>query len=49
MTARAPLGRLPEGVAYSPNSDYLYVANYVDRDLQVFNLAGGKLAETDPA
>ncbi|MCP3468064.1 YncE family protein [Bradyrhizobium sp. CCGUVB23] len=46
VTARAPLGRLPEGVAYSPNSDYLYVANYVDRDLQVFDLAGGKLTET---
>lgn len=48
VTARAPLGGLPEGVVYSPNSDYLYVGNYIDKDLQVFALAGGKLTEVGP-
>jgi DNA-binding beta-propeller fold protein YncE len=42
VTGRAPLGALPEGVAYSPNSDYIYVGNYVDKDLQVFRLVKGK-------
>lgn len=48
VIARAPLGGLPEGVVYSPNSDYLYVGNYIDQDLQVFALGGGKLTEVGP-
>ena len=48
VSARAPLGGLPEGVVYSPKSDYLYVGNYVDRDVQVFHIAGGKLTEVGP-
>jgi DNA-binding beta-propeller fold protein YncE len=48
VTARAPLGGLPEGIAYSPNSDYIYVGNYIDQDLQVFHIAGGKLVEVGP-
>ena len=48
VTARAPLGGLPEGVVYSPKSDYLYVGNYVDKDVQVFHIAGGKLTEVGP-
>jgi DNA-binding beta-propeller fold protein YncE len=42
VTGKAPLGALPEGVAYSPNSDYIYVGNYLDKDLQVFRLVNGK-------
>src|SRR6201996_4476755 len=48
VTARAPLGGLPEGIAYSPNSDYVYVGNYFDKDLQVFHLTNGKLKEVGP-
>jgi DNA-binding beta-propeller fold protein YncE len=48
VTAREPLGGLPEGIAYSPKSDYLYVGNYFDKDLQVFQLADGKLTEVGP-
>src|SRR5262249_316874 len=48
VTARAPLGGLPEGIAYSPNSEYLYVTNYFEKDLQVFHLANGKLSEAGP-
>ncbi len=42
VTGKAPLGALPEGIAYSPNSDYIYVGNYIDKDLQVFHLVNGK-------
>jgi DNA-binding beta-propeller fold protein YncE len=48
VMARAPLGGLPEGIAYSPNSEYLYVGNYLDKDLQVFHLANGTLTEAGP-
>jgi DNA-binding beta-propeller fold protein YncE len=48
VIARAPLGGLPEGIVYSPNSEYLYVGNYFDKDLQVFHLANGTLTEAGP-
>src|SRR6185437_7963041 len=48
VTSRAKLGILPEGIAYSPRSDYLYVGNFSDQDLQVFRLANGKLQEVGP-
>lgn len=41
---RAPLGALPEGVAFSPNSQYVYISNYIDKTLQVFRIAGNRLA-----
>lgn len=40
---KAPIGALPEGVAFNPNSEYVYIGNYVDRNLQIFRIAGGKL------
>ncbi len=40
---KAPIGALPEGVAFSPNSEYVYIGNYIDKNLQVFRIAGGKL------
>jgi len=49
VTGKAPLGALPEGIAYSPNSEYIYVANYLDQDLQVFRLANGKPTQVGPA
>lgn len=42
-----PVGGLPEGVAFSPNSDYVYMANFNDQSLQVFRIADGKLTATD--
>jgi hypothetical protein len=45
VTSRAKLGGLPEGVVYSANSEYLYVGNYYDQNVQVFRIAGGKLQE----
>jgi DNA-binding beta-propeller fold protein YncE len=45
VKSRAPLGGLPEGLAFSPKSDYLYVGNYFDTDLQVFRTQGGILKQ----
>jgi DNA-binding beta-propeller fold protein YncE len=45
VSARAPLGGLPEALAFSPKGDYLYVGNYFDTDLQVFHIQGGKLKQ----
>ena len=38
---QAPLGAIPEGVAWSQDSQWLYVGNYADRTLQVFRMEGG--------
>lgn len=37
------VGRLAEGVAFSPDGHYVYVANYLDSDLTVLRLDGNKL------
>jgi DNA-binding beta-propeller fold protein YncE len=47
-TGTAPIGALPEGIAYSPNSEYIYVGNYVDKDLQVFHVQNGKPVQVGP-
>lgn len=39
-------GGLAEGVAFSPDGRYLYVANFVESDLQVFKITGDKIADT---
>ena len=43
---RLPLGGLPEGVAFSADSQYVYIGNYIDQDIQVFRINGGKLVST---
>ena len=48
VTGKAALGGLPEGIAYSPNSQYVYVGNYFDQDLQVFHLVNGKPVQVGP-
>jgi DNA-binding beta-propeller fold protein YncE len=45
VTGKAPLGALPEGIAYSPNGEFVYVGNYIDQDLQVFKITNGKPAQ----
>lgn len=45
VVSRAKLGALPEGIVFSPHSDYLYVGNFADSDLQIFCLEKGKLHE----
>jgi DNA-binding beta-propeller fold protein YncE len=48
VTGKAPLGALPEGIAYSPDSGYIYVGNYQDKDLQVFKVNNGKPVQVGP-
>jgi DNA-binding beta-propeller fold protein YncE len=43
VVSRSDLGALPEGIAFSPKSDYIYVGNYIDRNLQIFHIVGSKL------
>ena len=42
LAGGAPLGAIPEGLAWSPDSQWLYVGNYNDKTLQVFHMVGGK-------
>jgi DNA-binding beta-propeller fold protein YncE len=37
------VGGLPEGVAFSPKGDYLYVGNFIDGDLSVLKVNGTRL------
>ncbi len=43
-TAKA--GRLAEGIAFSPEGQYLYVANFTDSDLQVYKIEGVNVRDT---
>jgi DNA-binding beta-propeller fold protein YncE len=43
VVSKAPIGALPEGIAFSPNSEYVYIGNYIDKNLQTFRITGGKL------
>jgi DNA-binding beta-propeller fold protein YncE len=46
LVNRLPLGALPEGVAFSPSGEYVYIGNYIDKNLQVFRMTDGKLTDT---
>ena len=45
-TGEAQVGGLPEGVAFSPKGDYLYVGNFIDQDMSVLKVDGDKLTDT---
>ncbi len=40
------VGALPEGVAFSPKGDYLYVGNFLDQDMSVLKVDGDKITDT---
>ena len=40
---RLPLGGLPEGIVFSADSQFVYIADYIDQTLRSFRIAGGKL------
>ncbi len=48
VKSRVAVGGLPEGLAFSPKSDFLYVGNYFDTDLQVFRTQSGNLKQIGP-
>ena len=41
-----PTGGLPEGGAFSPDSRHFYVANFLDRNLQVYRIENDTLVDT---
>ncbi len=45
LVSTLPLGAIPEGVAWSPDSGTVYIGNYADRDMQIFRVQDGKLVE----
>lgn len=46
---RKPVGGLPEGVVFSGNSEYVFIGNYLDKNLQVFRITDGKLVQVGDA
>jgi DNA-binding beta-propeller fold protein YncE len=40
------VGALPEGVAFSPDGNYLYVGNFIDQDMWVLRVDGSTLTDT---
>src|SRR2546423_14575181 len=45
-TGEVTVGGLPEGVAFSPKGDYLYVGNFIDQDMSVLKVDGDKITDT---
>jgi DNA-binding beta-propeller fold protein YncE len=43
--AQADVGGLAEGIAFSPDGHYLYVANFVDSDIDILHLEGDTLTK----
>jgi DNA-binding beta-propeller fold protein YncE len=43
VVSKAPVGALPEGIVISPNSDYVYIGNYIDKNLEIFRTTGDRL------
>ena len=44
--AEAPIGHWPQGVAFTPDNQYVLVQNMVEKDIMVFKLTGDKLEDT---
>jgi DNA-binding beta-propeller fold protein YncE len=45
-TAEVPVGKFPEGAAFSADGNYLYVGNFSDSDLSVLQVSGDKVTDT---
>jgi DNA-binding beta-propeller fold protein YncE len=43
--ARAEVGGLAEGAAFSPDGKYLYVGNYLDNDITILRVENDKLVK----
>jgi len=41
------VGAFPEGVAFSPDGQFVYVGNYKNNSISVLKIAGGKLVDTN--
>jgi len=45
-TNEVEVGGLPEGVAFSDDGRYLYVGNYIDKDVSILRVDGDRLVDT---
>jgi DNA-binding beta-propeller fold protein YncE len=45
-TGEATVGALPEGGSFSADGSYLYIGNFIDQDMSVLKMDGGKLTDT---
>jgi hypothetical protein len=45
-TQRLPVGRIPEGVAFTSDGKYLVVQCHPDREMRIFQVAGGIATDT---
>jgi DNA-binding beta-propeller fold protein YncE len=46
VTAEYPVGRIPEGVAFTADGKYLVVQCHADRELWIFAVKHGRLKDT---
>ena len=37
---------MPEGIAFSPKGDYVYIGNFMDQDMSILKVDGDKLTDT---
>jgi len=45
-TGQVTVGGLPEGIAFSPKGDYVYIGNFMDQDMSILKVDGDKLTDT---
>ena len=45
--AEAPIGHWSQGVAFTPDNQYVLVQNMVEKDIMIFKLDGGKREDTE--
>jgi DNA-binding beta-propeller fold protein YncE len=43
------VGGIPEGAVFSPDGHWLYVGNYVDRNVSVLRVEGDRIVDTGVA
>ena len=43
--SETPVGGLAEGIAFSPDGRYLYVGNFIDGNIDILRLDGGRLTK----
>lgn len=46
ITSWAEAGAVTQGVAFSPSGKYVYIGNYVDRNLGIYRVSGDTLVDT---
>jgi DNA-binding beta-propeller fold protein YncE len=45
-TGEVPVGGIPEGAVFSPDGKWLYVGNYVDKNISILRVEGDRIVDT---